>query len=79
MIDVFPAQPQFYYYAGWGCNQLTQFKKQRNIEMGLDYLVDDLTLEINFNIQLGEASGMGDSKKKRFLFLKANQLLKNKN
>jgi hypothetical protein len=48
--------------------------------MGLDYLVDDLTLEINFNIQLGEAySGLGDLKKKRFLFLKANQLLKNKN
>jgi hypothetical protein len=35
MIDVFPAQPQFYYYAGLGCNQLTQFKKQRNIGNGI--------------------------------------------
>jgi tetratricopeptide (TPR) repeat protein len=78
MIDVFPAQPQFYYYAGLGCNQLTQFKKAIEIlEMGLDYLVDDLTLEINFNIQLGEAySGLGDLKKKDFYFSKANQLLK---
>jgi hypothetical protein len=34
-------------------------------------------LEINFNIQLGEAySGLGDSKKKDFYFSKANQLLK---
>jgi tetratricopeptide (TPR) repeat protein len=78
MIDVFPTQPQFYYYVGLGWNQLTQFKKAKEIlEMGLDYLVDDLTLEINFNIQLGEAySGLGDSKKKDFYFSKANQLLK---
>ncbi|MGO4817122.1 tetratricopeptide repeat protein [Flavobacterium sp. W22_SRS_FP1] len=78
MIDIFPAQPQFYYYAGLGCNQLTQFKKAKDIlETGLDYLVDDPTLEINFNIQLGEAySGLGDSKKKEFYFSKANQLLK---
>jgi hypothetical protein len=44
--------------------------------MGLDYLVDDNALTINFNIQLGEAChGLGDEKK-RFLFFKANQLLK---
>jgi tetratricopeptide (TPR) repeat protein len=78
MIDVFPTQPQFYYYAGLGSNQLTQFKKAKEIlEMGLDYLVDDLVLETNFNIQLGEAyNGLGDSKKKDFYFSKANQLLK---
>ena len=47
------------------------------LEMGLDYLVDDNALEINFNIQLGEAyNGLGDVKKKDFYFSKANQLLK---
>ena len=78
MVDVYPAQPQFYYYAGLGYNQLTQFKKAKEmLEMGLDYLVDDLALEINFNIQLGEAyNGLGDAKKKDFYFSKANQLLK---
>jgi tetratricopeptide (TPR) repeat protein len=78
MIDIFPTQPQFYYYAGMGSNQLTQFKKAKEIlEMGLDYLVDNLALETNFNIQLGEAyNGLGDSKKKDFYFSKANQLLK---
>lgn len=77
LIDVFPTQPQFYYYAGLGCNQLTQFKKAKEmLEMGLDYLVDNLALETNFNIQLGEAyNGLGDSKKKDFYFSKANQLL----
>jgi ACR3 family arsenite efflux pump ArsB len=47
------------------------------LEMGLDYLVDDNALTINFNIQLGEAChGLGDEKKKDFYFSKANQLLK---
>jgi tetratricopeptide (TPR) repeat protein len=77
-IDIFPSQPQFYYYAGLGYNQLSQFKKAKEIlEMGLDYLVEDIKLEINFNIQLGEAyNGLGDFKKKDFYFSKANQLLK---
>lgn len=78
MVDIFPAQPQFYYYAGLGYNQLHQFKKAKDIlEIGMDYVVEDVALEINFNIQLGEAyNGMGDNKKKDFYFSKANQLLK---
>jgi hypothetical protein len=40
-------------------NQLAQFKKAKEmLEMGLDYLVDDNALTINFNIQLGEACVM---------------------
>ncbi|HTG66465.1 MAG TPA: tetratricopeptide repeat protein [Flavobacterium sp.] len=78
MIELYPAQPQFYYYAGLAYNQLQQFKKAREIlEMGMDYVVEDLTLEINFNIQLGEAyNGLGDNTKKELYFTKANQLLK---
>jgi tetratricopeptide (TPR) repeat protein len=81
MIELFPAQPQFYYYAGLGYNQLQQYKKAKELlEMGLEYVFDDLTLEINCNIQLGEAyNGLGDNKKKEFYFLKANQLLKQQN
>lgn len=80
MIESFPTQPQFYYYSGLAYNQLQAFKKAKEVlEMGLDYLVDNKTLEINFNIQLGEAySGLGDSKKKELYFSKANQLLKEK-
>jgi hypothetical protein len=29
MVDVFPSQPQFYYYSGLAYNQLAQFKKQK--------------------------------------------------
>ena len=80
MVETFPTQPQFYYYSGMANNQLQQFKKAKEmLEMGLDYLVNDVQLEINFNIQLGEAyNGLGDFKKKEQYFSKANQLLKNK-
>jgi hypothetical protein len=59
-------------------NQLGAFKKAATIlESGLDFVVDDEALEINFNIQLGEAySGLGDNKKKEMYFTKANELIK---
>ena len=80
MIEVYPSQPQFYYFAGLGSNQLKQFKNAKTVlEMGLDYVVDDFKLEANFNFQLGEAyNGLGDAKKKEEYFLKANELLKKK-
>ncbi|WP_281297833.1 tetratricopeptide repeat protein [Flavobacterium limnophilum] len=80
LIETFPTQSQFYYYSGMANNQLQQFKKAKEmLEMGLDYVIDDVSLEINFNIQLGEAyNGLGDFKKKEQYFSKANQLLKNK-
>jgi hypothetical protein len=68
MVDVLPQQPQFYYYSGLAYNQLAQFKSKRNVEMGLDYLVDDNALTINFNIQLGEASWFRRDEKKDFYF-----------
>ncbi len=79
-IDLYPMQPQLYYYAGLGYNQSANFKKAKEfLEMGLDYLVDDTALEINFNIQLGEAfAGLGDTKKKEIYFAKAEKLLKQK-
>ncbi|MEY2868557.1 MAG: hypothetical protein RIR01_1012 [Bacteroidota bacterium] len=78
MLELYPAQPQFYYYAGLAYNQLKQFKKAKEIlEIGMDYVVEDITLEINYNIQLGEAyNGLGDMNKKVFYFSKADQLLK---
>lgn len=80
LVESFPTQPQFYYYAGLANNQLQQFKKAKEfLEMGMDYVVENKELEINFNIQLGEAfNGLGDFKKKDLFFAKANQLLKQK-
>lgn len=80
LIDFFPMQPEFYYYSGLANNQLKNYKKAKEfLEMGMDYLVENRDLEINFNIQLGEAySGLGDTKKKEQYFTKAEQLLKQK-
>lgn len=78
MMELFPSNPEFYYYSGLANNQLKNFKKAKDIlETGIDYLVENKTLEINFNIQLGEAyNGLGDMKKKDSYFLKADKLLK---
>ena len=80
LIQLFPTQPEFYYYSGLANNQLTNYKIARDVlESGLDFVVDDIALEINFNIQLGEAfNGLGDIKKKEKFFTKANELIKNK-
>lgn len=80
MIELYPLQPQFYYYAGLAYNQQKNYKKAKDLlEMGLDYLVNDPALEVNFNIQLGEAwNGLGDMKKKESYFLKAEKLLNKK-
>lgn len=80
-IQIYPTQPQFYYYLGLAYNQKGAFKKAKDVlESGLDFVVDNPKLEINFNIQLGEAyNGLGDLKKKEYYFSKAESALKNKN
>lgn len=78
LTQLFPTQPQFYYYAGLANNQLKAYKKAATyLESGLDFIIDDQALEINFNIQLGEAyNGIGDNIKKEKYFTKANELIK---
>jgi len=78
LTQLFPTQPQFYYYAGLANNQLKNYKKGAGfLESGLDFVVEDEALEINFNIQLGEAyNGLGDANKKEKYFTKANELIK---
>ena len=78
LMQLFPTQPQFYYYAGLANNQLKNYKKAVSLlDSGLDFVVDDEPLEINFNIQLGEAyNSLGDTIKKEKYFTKANELIK---
>lgn len=78
LTQLFPNQPEFYYYAGLGNNQLGNFKKAKEfLETGIDLIIDDVSLEINFYVQLGEAfNGLGDMKKKELYFTKADALIK---
>ena len=78
LLELFPLQPQLYYYSGLASNQLKNYKKAKEtLEAGLDFLVEDKTLETNFYIQMGEAyNGLGDLKNKEIYFQKANKLIK---
>ena len=77
-LQLFPSQPQLYYFSGLANNQLKKFKKAKEVlESGLDFIVDDLPLQANFYIQLGECfAGLNDVKNKELYFNKANELLK---
>jgi tetratricopeptide (TPR) repeat protein len=79
-IELYPSQACFYYYFGLANNQLRQFNKAKeSLETGLDFVIDDLDLEINFNLQLAEAyNRLGDFKKKDSFFAKAEQLIQRK-
>jgi len=79
-LELYPTHARLYFYAGLAQNQLKNYKKAITIlNSGMDFVVDDIDLEINFNIQLGEAySGLGDQTKKYTYFNKAEQLLKQK-
>jgi tetratricopeptide (TPR) repeat protein len=76
-VSLYPLQPEFYYYSGLASNQLQNYKKAKEVlAEGLDYLVDNVSLEINFNIQLGQAFlGLGNEKEKEKYFQKAESLM----
>lgn len=77
--DLFPLQPELYYYSGLSQNQMKNYKKAKDIlEEGLDYLIDNKMLEVNFYIQLSEANaGLGNEKDKQKYQQKAENLMKN--
>lgn len=79
-MELYPSQAYFYFYFGLANNQMRQFNKAKEaLETGLDFVIDDLDLEINFNLQLAEAyNGLGDFKKKDSFFAKADQLIQQK-
>ncbi len=65
LVDTFPNQPEYYFFAGKAANKLKNFKKANEfLESGLDYVVDNIDLEIDFLNQLAEvATALGNTKK----------------
>ena len=59
-------------------SELKNFKKAKDyLEMGLDYIVDNPTMEANFYLQLSETyNGLGDLKKKETYLMMAQKLVK---
>ena len=52
-LDLYPTQPQLYYYAGFAANKLQQYSKAKEwLESGMDFIVDDAALLAKFKQQL---------------------------
>ena len=75
LIDFFPLQPVYYWYAGLGLNKKADFKKaQSQLELGLDYLVENKPLEKQFYEQLSIAfKGQNNLEKAEKFLKKANE------
>ncbi len=80
LIDLFPIQPEYYYFAGKASIRVKNFKKANEfLKSGLDYVVDNIDLEIDFCTELAEVSKqIGDSKKSDEYSVRLNTLKKKK-
>lgn len=77
-LESFPTQSGFYFYAGLGYNQLKEYKKAKNnLENGLDFVVENPSLEANFYKQLIiSCENLNDNAKKQVYTNKLKQLQK---
>ena len=76
VLQKYPAQPLFYLINGVALNQLNQPKKAVDIlETGLDFIIDDKKMEIDFYKQLSSAySALNNTVKAKTFSDKAKQL-----
>ncbi len=75
-IELFPAQPIFYLINGVANNKLNQPKKAiESLETGLDYLIDDAKMEIDFYTQLSLAYQLDNNITKSKAFAKKAEAL----
>jgi tetratricopeptide (TPR) repeat protein len=76
LIDLYPNQPEYYFFAGKASNKLTKYKNANTfLESGIDYVIENKGLEADFLTQLAEASkGLNNTKKAEEYLAKANNL-----
>lgn len=77
-LELFPAQAFLYLVKGVSLNNLNQYKEAQEIlTFGLDYLIDDVTMETDFYMQLSIAyKGLGNETKAAEFKQKAQLLSK---
>ena len=75
-IEIYPAQPILYLLNGVALNGLNRFQEAVDtLEIGVDYLIEDTTMEKDFYIQLSEAfNGLNNLEKAKTFKDKANKL-----
>lgn len=77
-IELFPTQPNFYFYAGYANNRTNQYKKAKELlENGLDFVVENKSMEKDFYTQLIiSCENLNDKVKKETYTNKLKQLQK---
>ena len=77
-IELFPTQPNFYFYAGYANNRTNQYKKAKELlENGLDFVVENKSMEKDFYTQLIiSCENLNDKVKKEVYTNKLKQLQK---
>lgn len=75
-LELYPSQPLIYLTYGVALNKLSKFKDAiEQLEVGIDYIIDDTKMESDFYQQLGEAyAGAGNAEKAQQYRDKANAL-----
>lgn len=75
-LELYPTQPNFYYYAGFASNKTNQFKKAKDfLENGLDFVVEDNAIEKEFYTQLIiSCENLNDMAKKQLYVNKLKQV-----
>ena len=73
--ELYPTQASYYYYAGFGYNQLKNFKKAKELlENGLDFVVGNKSMEKDFYSQLIiSCENLNDTAKKQLYSSKLKQ------
>lgn len=75
-LELYPAQPLLYLTYGVALNRQSKFKEAiEQLEVGIDYIIDDVKMESDFYQQLGEAYiGTGNATKGQQYMNKATAL-----
>lgn len=69
--ELFPSQPLYYYYNGLALNKLNKFKTAKEVlETGLDFVIDNKSLETNFYLELIVSCEKLNDNPKKQLYLK---------
>lgn len=76
LLELYPTQASYYFYAGFGYNQLQNFKKAKEyLENGLDFVVENKSLEAKLYQQLIiTCDNLKDATKKQLYSTKLKQL-----
>ena len=80
LLEIYPLQPDLFYLAGMSSNKIGRFKKAKDfLESGLELIVDNPDLTINFYLQLIEAcNGLGDTQCKNNYLYQSKKSLQQK-